>query len=288
MKLKLFIVIQIFVISFLVISSCKNTEKDEKNTLDNRTKLESEIAPDSLQVKVDTIVAKDTARTEPGGPTYYGCHYKVEPLSQIEYKLNGRVKKVELYSYSDFKTVNGKIVPDMNTEWYHYQVNFKSNGEYDWDDLGRISGGGYFYTYEKDSLNRPTVKYMVFVGMGDSTKIVCSYDDINNTKTETHITSYDNSVVQKYHYFYDINGNLKMLKSIDDRREISFKEEWNYDDKNNIISYDRYDYENNELMSKTHEYYYYIFDDHNNWIKCYKYNEDNELFLITVRNITYY
>ena len=65
----------------------------------------------------------------------------------------------------------------------------------------RNSGGGYFYTYKKDSLNRPIIRYLVHFG-GDSTKIVCSYNNLKNTKIETYLDNYNNSIIQSYNYYY--------------------------------------------------------------------------------------
>jgi hypothetical protein len=289
MKINSFIVIQIFVISFLVISSCKNTEKDEKNTLDNQTKLESEIAPDSLQVKVDTIVAKDTARTEDKKLAYYGFHYKEESLSEIEYKLYGKVKRIVLNIYNEFTEVNGKFMPNYNsnTIWYLYYVNFKQDGRFSDSDMFRNSGGGYTYTYKKDSLNRPIEERQIFFD-GDTTRIICTYNENNNSKTKTYLNFEDNSLLCKYIYLYDEIGNLSTLKCIDSEGQVSSKEQWFYDDKSNIISNSYYRYETGKLKSETHKYFYYIFDSLSNWTMQYKYDENNELLSITVRDITYY
>jgi len=282
-------IINIFVILLIpvLLICCQNREKTNKNFKNTKYEEKTVKSEDSTTYNTDTLSRSESTELFKQKTDISVCSYVVDRISQIEYKLNGKVKKIELYSYSEFINQDGKKVPDMDSEWYHFQVNYKPCGEYDWDDMGRHSGGAYYYTYKKDSLNRPSIKHMVFIGM-DTTKIICSYDDINKTKTETYISSYDNSVFNHYYYFYDEFDNLTMLKSVDDRREIFFKEEWKYDENNNIVYYGRYNYENNELNSISQEYYHYVFDDHNNWIMRYNYGQDNELNSITVRKITYY
>lgn len=289
MKIKSISIALFILLASLVIFSCKNAANTENNNENNTTEEKTESSNDSLNTKIDTTLSIDTLKTDNIKPNKAVCYYCDDPILDIYFKLNGKVRSIEMTLYTDFIEKNGTILPNLESNYsqYLYQQHFKPDGKRDWTDMYRNSGGAYIYTYSYDSLDRASVKYMKYFG-SDSTKIICSYNDNNNTKTETYLENDNYSVLQKYLYTYDDNKNLILVKLLNDSGKVISKEDWQYDENSNITYNCKYGYKNDTMTYQIPQYYYYVFDGNNNWTMKYNYTEDKELSSITVRKITYY
>lgn len=265
--------------------SCKNSKEKNTDKIEQVIAIENDSTPVSTKVEAQKdssikIVEKQIIKKQISPKYQYGTLIR---------RLKGNVKQVISNTYYSYKTLDGKIVPDTDSEyWYNFSISYHKDGKRKEDDFGRNSGGAAFMAYKFDSAGN-SIKIAYYDLMSDDTIsiIKCKYDQQNNLLEERYY-EYGTGVPQDFSlYVYDQRNNLIQQTFYNPDNKMLTKRIWNYNIANDEISFYEYRFEQDKIVSELNNKYSYEYDSFGNWIFQIVYENDN-ISQIEYRQIEYY
>lgn len=203
----------------------------------------------------------------------YSCQKSYEtkietPTYGIEYKLNGKVKTLDVYYY-EVKEKFGEFMKGDRKNWrqkYHIDKsgNLTKKETFDNDKLHSVTQ----YNYQSENL----ISYKDFDKYGNvdnSTNL--EYDDDGNKIKSNH---YDAENVLKSFFVmsYDRFGNLIEENRFEPDGQLLWKDIYNYDSNGNMVEHSSYN-SNGDLKYK----YVYEYDSDGNETSLIKFNTNKEI-----------
>jgi hypothetical protein len=239
----------------------------------------------------------------------YSCQQSYEtkietPTSGLEYKLNGKVKSVDVYYYQ-VEEKFGELVKGERRSWrFKYHINEKGNlTKKETFDANDNLYGVTLYNYNSEYL----ISYKDLDRYGNTDyKINLEYDNAGNKIKSNHYDSEnilksfykmsydsfgklieedryepDGQLLWKDKYIYDSNGNMTEHSSYHSNGDLKYKYLYEYDNKGNKTSIIRFNTKKEIELKEV-----YLYDKKNNLLKeMINYNSDGK---ISYSNIYFY